>query len=189
MKLVDLGATTVAAVQRCARPISDSSGGSEMQRNSMKPLLGAIAVAAGAMAIAAPQASAQAEYGRVCRPGPNGNVCTAVGVSGDEVRGRVGIDAKGTGATICTEVVHVWQRFSPTGPVHPYGSDTDSHCSTIGHVTVATAYQRLPCDRAATYEVRVAYSVTLPNGSVTHYGYPEFPSVPVRLGPVPPFCA
>ena len=156
-----------------------------MQRKPTKPLISALAVAAGAMAIAVPQASAQ--DGRVCSPGPNGNVCSSVDTSGTDVRGRLGIDPSGTGATICGEVVHLWQRFG-SGPLRGYGSNTQRTCSTWGHVTMATTYKRLPCDRAATYEVHVSYTVTLPNGTKATYGYPTFPSVPVRLGPVVPFC-
>ena len=157
-----------------------------MQRKPMKPLISALAVAAGAMAIAVPQASA--EDGRVCRPGPSGNVCSSVETSGTYVRGRLGIDPSGTGATICGKVVNLWTR-DVSGNWHSWGSNTQELCSTWGHVTMATPYMRQPCDEAHNFEVHVSYTVTQPNGTKATYGYPTFPAgVPVRLGPVAPFC-
>ncbi len=154
-----------------------------MQRKPTKPLISALAVAAGAMAIAVPQASA--EDGRVCSPGPNGNVCSSVETSGTDVRGRLGIDPSGTGATICGEVVHLWQRYGSRTAA--WGSNTqalfDMGARHHGYAVHAPALRH-----AAHYEVHVSYTVTLPNGTKATYGYPTFQSVPVRLGPVVPFC-
>jgi hypothetical protein len=138
------------------------------------------ALAGTAMVVIVPQASAESEVNRVCAPsGPNGTVCVALRTQDHSMRGRLGIDPSGTGATICSTALNIW-RLDASGAQHLWLADSSHVCSSTGHIDVFTPYVGPACTGTYRYEVHASYTVTLPGGAPKTYSV--FGS-PVALAP------